>query len=125
MRYSAVLASVALATALAGCGSSSDNASSDQNTAKSTTTASAATTSGVITIKDFKYSGELSVKAGAKVTVKNEDTAAHTLTDKGKAFDTGNIAGGATGTFTAPMKAGSYSVICTYHPNMKATLVVT
>ncbi|MFJ9011640.1 cupredoxin domain-containing protein [Streptomyces canus] len=43
---------------------------------------------------------------------------------EGKAFDTGNIDGGKTGTFTAPTKSGSYPFICTFHPNMKGTLIV-
>jgi plastocyanin len=67
------------------------------------------------------------VKAGAKVSVVNEDSAAHTLTDKKThKFDTGNIDGnGGTGTFTAPTTPGSYPFGCTYHPQMAGTLVVT
>jgi plastocyanin len=94
-----------------------------------TTSASSATTTGPpkITIKNFGFSGTLTVKAGAKVTVVNEDSVAHTLTDKKThKFDTGNIAGsGGTGTFTAPTTPGSYPFGCTYHPNMAGTLVVT
>jgi len=68
----------------------------------------------------------MTVKPGQKVTVTNQDTAAHTLTDKKThLFDTGNIAGGGgTGTFTAPTKPGSYPFGCTYHPAMKGTLIV-
>jgi plastocyanin len=69
----------------------------------------------------------MTVKAGAKVTVTNKDSAAHTLTDKAThKFDTGNIAGsGGTATFTAPSAPGTYKFGCTYHPNMAGTLTVT
>lgn len=78
-----------------------------------------------ITIKNFGYSGDLTVKPGAKVTVVNEDSVAHTLTDeKTHKFDTGNINGGASKTFTAPTAAGTYQLICTYHPQMHGTLTV-
>ena len=79
-----------------------------------------------ITIKNFGYSGDLTVKPGAKVTVVNEDSVAHTLTDeKTHKFDTGNInGGGGTGTFTAPTTPGSYPFGCTYHPEMAGMLVV-
>jgi plastocyanin len=79
-----------------------------------------------ITIKNFGFTGELTVQAGQVVTVTNEDSVAHTLTDKAtKLFDTGNIPGnGGTGTFTAPTKPGSYPFGCTYHPEMAGTLIV-
>ncbi|MGW6707823.1 cupredoxin domain-containing protein [Streptomyces sp. NPDC054956] len=77
-------------------------------------------------IKDFKFvPADVKVSAGAKVTVINEDSAPHTLTaSDGYAFDTGTISPGATGTFTAPSKPGSYPFFCSVHPEMKGTLVV-
>ena len=79
-----------------------------------------------IMIKSFAYSGDLTVKAGAKVTVMNMDSTAHTLTDKAThKFDTGNVAGGGKGTFTAPSKPGKYKFGCNYHPEMAGTLTVT
>ncbi len=77
-------------------------------------------------INNFSYSGTLTVKAGQKVTVRNDDSTAHTLTDKKThLFDTGNIAAnGGTATFTAPAKAGTYEFGCKYHPDMKGTLTV-
>ena len=77
----------------------------------------------LITIKDFKYTLPASVAPGAKVTVKNEDSQNHTVTSAG-AFDVNVTGGGGTATFTAPSKAGSYPISCTFHANMKATLVV-
>ncbi|MFE1310503.1 cupredoxin domain-containing protein [Streptomyces sp. NPDC058755] len=77
-------------------------------------------------MKNFAFSpAALTVKAGEKVTVVNEDSTAHTVTaTQGGDFDTGSIAGGKSGTFTAPSKAGSYAFVCTFHPNMKGTLTV-
>ncbi|MFD8939578.1 cupredoxin domain-containing protein [Streptomyces sp. NPDC059578] len=80
----------------------------------------------VVVIRDFAFvPAEPEVAPGAEVTVVNEDSVAHTLTATGSAsFDTGDIAAGATATFTAPDKAGRYPYTCTIHPSMKGTLVV-
>ena len=80
-----------------------------------------------ITIKDFGYSGSLTVKAGATVTVVNEDSAPHSLTDKQThKFDTGVISGGGgKGSFVAPTTPGRYPFGCTIPPSMAGTLVVT
>ena len=68
------------------------------------------------------FMGTMRVAPGAKITVKNVDTDAHTLT--GATFDTGNIDPGGTGSFTAPTKPGSYPFGCQYHSDMHGTLVV-
>ena len=109
---------------LTGCGSSSKSSAS-----ATTSGGSAASTGGtsgdVIDIKNFAYAPvSITVKPGATVTVKNDDVATHTVTDSGK-FDTGDIAPGASKTFTAPMTAGSYPYICTIHQFMHGTLVVS
>ena len=135
----ATVAAAAAVLTLAGCSSSSKNTTSTTSAAATSSapppTSSPPRTVDIdpptaapgITIKGFAYSGTLTVKAGAKVTVTNKDSVAHTLTDKAtKKFDTGNIAGnGGTGTFTAPTKPGTYKFGCTYHPNMAGTLIVT
>jgi len=78
----------------------------------------------VITIKDFKYTIPASVPAGAKVTVKNEDAQNHTGTSAPPgAFDV-NATASRTVSFTAPAKPGSYKIICLFHANMMATLIV-
>lgn len=91
----------------------------------SSSSSSAATSGSTITISGFAFSGDLTVKAGATVTVVNKDTVPHTLTDKANGkFDTGTIAPGGTGTFTAPSQAGTYSFGCRIHPDMHGTLTV-
>ena len=78
----------------------------------------------VITIVDFAYELPDTVPPGATVTVVNEDTAAHTLTSSpAGAFDV-NLTGGQSATFTAPEEPGEYGIICLFHGNMTATLVV-
>jgi len=129
MKRHALAAGIAsLSILLAACGSSSKTVDTASTPAPATATTSGAAqpASGGIEIASFAYSGTMTVKPGEKVTVTNKDSAAHTLTDmKTRLFDTGNIAGnGGTGTFTAPTKPGSYPFGCTYHGNMKGTLVV-
>ncbi|MFJ8013944.1 cupredoxin domain-containing protein [Streptomyces sp. NPDC096339] len=77
-------------------------------------------------IKDFKFNpAKLTVKPGTKVTVVNEDSTPHTLTaSDGYAFDTGTIEAGASGSFTAPTKVGTYPFVCSFHPQMTGTLTV-
>lgn len=127
-RYSVAAAAAALSILLASCSSSKKDTNTSAPPAGSTTSASSAgsgsTSAGGITIKDFAFSGTLTVKPGEKVTVTNMDSAAHTLTDEGGKFDTGNIDGSATGTFTAPTAPGSYQIKCKYHSQMHGTLVV-
>ena len=68
----------------------------------------------------------LTVSPGAVVTVKNEDSVTHTLTDKTDQtlFNTGPVGPGQTKTFKAPDKPGSYPFFCTIHQFMTGTLVV-
>lgn len=102
---------------------SSTNASSSKESPSSESSTAAETVS--ITIKDFKYQMPKSIAPGAKIKVTNEDSATHTITaDKGDAFDV-NVPGKGSATFTAPSKPGETAFHCTFHANMKSTLVVT
>ncbi|WP_329458997.1 cupredoxin domain-containing protein [Streptomyces sp. NBC_01497] len=133
------LAALALtALALAGCSDSNSGGSSSSSSKPTSAPASAsaatsaassapATGKTTITINNFKFMpSKLTVKAGAKVTVTNKDTTAHTVTGTGSGkFNTGHIQPGKTTTFTAPNKAGSYPFDCSIHPFMKGTLTVS
>jgi plastocyanin len=76
-----------------------------------------------IHIKSFAYTGADSVPAGATVTVMNMDSEAHTVTADDGSFDA-VVKAGASTTFTAPAKPGTYTYHCTYHSNMHGTLTV-
>jgi plastocyanin len=68
-----------------------------------------------IDIKDFQYNpAALQVKVGETVTVKNEDTAPHTVTAKDGSFNADVPANGSA-TFTVS-KPGDHPYECTYHP---------
>jgi plastocyanin len=122
----AALCAVALA-ALAACGSSGSTASgtsaSSPSSASSAGSGSAAASPAVIAIKDFAFTTPTSVSPGAKITVRNMDSTAHTVTaDSGNAFD--DAASPGQSTFTAPTKPGSYPFHCSIHPEMHGVLVV-
>jgi plastocyanin len=83
----------------------------------------AAAAEATIHIKSFAYTGAESVPAGSTVTVMNMDNVAHTVTADDGSFDA-VIKAGASTTFTAPAKPGTYTYHCTYHSNMHGTLTV-
>jgi len=64
----------------------------------------------------------LTVKRGDTVVWVNNDPFPHTATAKG-VFDSRSIAAGASWKYKA-RKAGDYTYICTFHPNMVGTLRV-
>lgn len=127
---------------VAGCGSSSNDASS--NGVSSTppghmtpsrhsgmprtpaTSTSGASMSGMamITIKNFMYMGTMKVTPGELVMVTNEDAEAHTLTSDSAGSFAVTIAAHGMATFHAPMAPGSYSFHCAFHSNMHGSLVV-
>ncbi|MEX5300443.1 cupredoxin domain-containing protein [Kocuria sp. CPCC 205292] len=139
------VAVVAAAVALTGCGAESgpsgsvptSPSSSAASTAPSSAQAAPATSGPsatspepaaaeevVIRIREFQYELPDSVVPGAMVTVINEDAAPHTVTAESNGDFDAVAAGGETVTFTAPEEPGEYPIICTYHPQMSATLVV-
>jgi plastocyanin len=111
-RFYALLAVLALALGLAACSSSSKSSSSSSGNAD-------------ITISGTAFSDVKPVKAGATVTVKNEDGFAHTVTADNGEFNTNNIDGGKTVTFTAPSTPGTYKFHCNIHSSMHGELVVS
>ena len=116
-----LIAIATLSIVLAACGSSSKDSSSGTPTTAAPASSGAA--SDTITIQDLKFNS-ITVKPGATVTVKNEDTTTHTNTADNGEWDTGNIDAGSSATFTAPTKAGDYKFHCTIHSFMTGTLTV-
>ena len=137
----ALIGAVALLTACGGGGggeSSSGASTSASTTSAASPTSQSGSSSGaetsstsapaaekvVITISDFAFSVPDSVPAGAQISVTNNDSIGHTVTaDSGDAFDV-SVAPGATVTFAAPEKPGTYAFHCKPHPNMTSSLVV-
>jgi plastocyanin len=130
MRPLGVLAAVLIG--LVGCGSSSKSNSTAPTTASTaasattgpaasspeTTAAPAAGSSGAIAIKGFAFTPTpLTVKVGDTITITNNDTTDHTVTDGGGAFDTGHISSGTSKTITIT-KAGTYNYHCNIHKFM-------
>ncbi len=77
-----------------------------------------------VTIRDMKYlPATLIVNVGDTVVWKNEDMVPHTVTDRGKSFDSGSIVNGASWSDVVNKK-GTYSYYCTFHPNMNGKLIV-
>ena len=114
----ATLAALLGVALLAGCGSDDGGAA-------------ATTSSTTIKIADFVYEPDpATVTAGQPISIPNADAAPHTITDagsgsgSGKAFDSGTIKGGATGSLTIDAP-GSYRYICEFHPFMKGEITVT
>lgn len=125
-RILAVAAAVSLGT-LAACTPDSGGPSAPPPPASSAAPAaggSATPSEGVITIKDFAFEVPGSVKPGSMVTVTNADNAPHTVTAKGKGGFDMEVQGGGTVIVQAPDDRGEYGIICSFHPQMKGTLVV-
>jgi plastocyanin len=93
--------------------------------ATTSTTASAPVATNAVAIKGFAFSpANITVKVGTTVTWTNQDQDAHTVTATGGAFGSQALNTGAHYTFTFT-KPGSYDYLCTIHPFMTATVVVT
>jgi len=111
-RILTILATAVLAVGLAACGGGGNSSSSGSGSAEITIDSS------------FKFS-TATVPAGATVTVKNDSSSQHTVTqDTGGGFNV-TVDGNKTATFTAPSKPGTYKFHCTIHPFMHGTLTVT
>ncbi|GAB3655069.1 cupredoxin domain-containing protein [Ramlibacter alkalitolerans] len=76
-----------------------------------------------VKIEGMKYLPEtITVQRGDKIVWQNKDMVPHTVTAKGS-FDSGNIDGGKSWSH-AMKKAGRFDYVCTFHPGMKAVVVV-
>ena len=111
---------------LAGCGgnSGSDTAASAPESSMTMSSTSVVSSSGDIVISDFAFAVPAKVSPGQKITIRNNDTAEHSVTaDSGGAFDV-DVDGGKTAVLTVPATAGTYAFHCEYHPKMVGTLTV-
>jgi LPXTG-motif cell wall-anchored protein len=80
--------------------------------------------SASVTMGDFFFQpASVTVAVGDTVTWHNSGQAPHTATADDGSFDTGTIQPGGSGSHTFN-SAGTFSYICTIHPNMKGTVRV-
>jgi plastocyanin len=78
-----------------------------------------------VAIRDFAFApAMLTVPVGTTVTWTNDDQDAHTVSANGGAFRSPALNSGDTFRFTFS-RPGRYDYICTIHPFMTATVVVT
>jgi LPXTG-motif cell wall-anchored protein len=95
----------------------------DKPSKKDKPVAIAAASTGV-TISDFQFSpGSVTINVGDTVTWSNNGPTPHSSTSTGGVWDTGIMDAGQSGSHTFT-EAGTFSYICTPHPNMKGTIVV-
>ncbi len=112
--------------AVAGCGSSSKSSSSASTAGASSAPApaGAAPAAVKVDISGYKFvPATLVVKAGAKVTFTNSDSAQHTATAKDMSFDSGTLSHGQSKVITVS-KPGTYPYLCQFHQFMSATITV-
>jgi plastocyanin len=79
---------------------------------------------GAVEIAGFAFAPDASdVKVGDSVKWTNQDGATHTVTADDGAFDSGNLAGGKSFSFTFE-EAGTFAYHCNIHQSMTGTVVV-
>ncbi len=87
-------------------------------------TIATAAASGAVTIADFQFTpAQITIAQGDTVTWTNNGPTAHSATAPDGSFDTGIFPAGQSRSHTFN-DAGSFSYICTPHPNMQGTIVV-
>jgi plastocyanin len=122
------------ALALAGCGGGGDGSTTGGG---SSTPAPATTTGGAsgggggaapvaVSMKDIAFSPQsVQAKVGQKIDWTNDDSVAHNVTaTSGASFRSSDFGQGSTFSYT-PTKAGTIQYVCTLHPGMDGTIVVT
>jgi plastocyanin len=132
MRLTPAIPLAIAALTVAGCGGTTSKTATTSTAAQKPAAkppaakASSSPKAAAVSVKNFDFAPKtLTVKAGAKVTWKNGDATNHTVTFSGSGAPSsvGNLAQGASASRTFPT-AGTYRYVCTFHPNMKATIVV-
>ena len=96
-----------------------------QATGTTEATAPAPAGAATITIADMSFGEPITVPPGAQITIKNDDSAEHSVTSQTAGQFDVHVDGKQQGTLTAPMEPGEYAFYCVYHPSMKGTLIVT
>jgi plastocyanin len=124
-KFGTFLAAVALVAALAtACGSNSSETAATASNSSSEKSPTEVASGPTITIANMAFGQPLTVAPGSKINLANNDTMEHSVTsDTAGAFDQ-DVDGNEKATMTAPSQPGEYPFHCSYHPNMKGTLIV-
>jgi plastocyanin len=120
------LAATAIIAALVtACGGSkSTNGATSASTATSSETSLTTAAGPTITIANMAFGQPLTVAPGTEINIVNNDSVEHSVTsDTAGAFDQ-DVDGHGKATLKAPTQPGEYPFHCSYHPNMKGTLIV-
>lgn len=123
-RARAILAAAAVAVSvLAGaCGSDDDDSDAEADETPAERAAHGETVT--LTIKDFAFSPTpLEIPKGTEVTLKNDDTAPHTVTADDTSFDV-RVEPGASPDLTLSTE-GEFAYHCEIHDYMKGVIRVT
>ncbi|HVN51875.1 MAG TPA: cupredoxin domain-containing protein [Acidimicrobiales bacterium] len=113
-----------------GCSKSSKSATATTTTTSATTTtasAAALNQGAVVKVSEYQFTApSVTVKAGQEIVWRNDGNVAHTVTEtSGHDFNSPDIAPGQTYVQTFD-KPGTYTYICSIHPDrMHGTIVVT
>lgn len=101
-----------------------DSVSGDDSGGSAPAPSGDAARSEKVEIVDFAYDPDpVTIEEGGKVIWQNEDSAPHTATADDGSFDTGTLDEGKRGSATFK-EAGTYSYICSIHPDMTGTVEV-
>jgi plastocyanin len=76
-------------------------------------------------MKGMSFGDPITVAPGTQITIKNDDSAEHSVTSQTAGQFDVHVDGNQQGTLTAPSEPGEYPFYCVYHPSMKGTLIVT
>ena len=135
-RLYSVAACLALGGAIvAGCGSSSSSSSNSSSAstpaatpAQSTPAAAPAAggTALAVSMKNIQFAPKsVTAKVGQTIKWTNDDSVDHNVTSKsGATFKSSNFGQGGTYSYK-PTKAGTITYVCTIHPGMDGTIIVT
>jgi plastocyanin len=79
----------------------------------------------LVTISNFLFKpATITILVGTTVEWRNDDSISHTATSSNGAFDSQNLDHGGVYSFTFA-KPGTYQYVCSYHPQMIGTVIVT
>jgi plastocyanin len=137
-KFGLLCAVLCLAAVVAAC-SNESSTTTEQDTGTATATGSPTVTAEetteatsappdaaapTITIANMSFGESLTVAPGAQITVRNDDSAEHSVTSQTAGQFDVHVDGKQQGTLTAPTAPGEYAFYCIYHPSMKGTLIV-